>query len=569
MAISFLQDSVLLRIATDSLRTQVRALSRNLTAVYLLERKSTIVLCSCGAVLAFSLLLGGGTRGGFLSDALLELIAVPALLISLTSLIGNWRIGAKSPPPQWALAFCLSIVLLPLIQLVPLPPWIWARLPGREGIAAILNLSGQQQPWMPISVSPQDTWMSLLSLLAPLAVFLGVVQLGFRERRALTLVILAVGVISVFVGLLQVAQGPDSALRFFAMTNNNEAVGFFANRNHFAALAYVLVLFIAAWAIDLAFKGTLSWTGPRSLQPARIAALTVALTLFVVVLAGEAVARSRAGLGLTMAALAGVFVLAFADRRNAFTATPRKLLIAAIVVALMLIVQFGLYRILGRFADPLADARMTFARNTIRAATAFMPFGTGIGTFVPVYGMFERTNDLLANAYANHAHNDLLESWLETGILGPLLMVLFCIWLGGGCVRLWRKSQPHRSAFDLLLARAATIAIGLLLVHSLVDYPLRTGAMMAIFAFCCALLIDPWPGSGDTFAPEEESRHRALPPLPAEALGVSPGSAPVPAGITESPPLRPNPGTGRWGEDIEWPQEWRKPERTKRTEAGK
>jgi hypothetical protein len=35
------------------------------------------------------------------------------------------------------------------------------------------------------------------------------------------------------------------------------------------------------------------------------------------------------------------------------------------------------------------------------------------------------------------------------------------------------------------------LIIALLAAHSLVDYPLRTGAMMAIMAFACALLIAP------------------------------------------------------------------------------
>ena len=51
-----------------------------------------------------------------------------------------------------------------------------------------------------------------------------------------------VGIIGVFVGLFQVAGGPESPLRYFEITNPTEAVGFFANRNHFAALLYCLIL---------------------------------------------------------------------------------------------------------------------------------------------------------------------------------------------------------------------------------------------------------------------------------------------------------------------------------------
>ena len=102
---------------------------------------------------------------------------------------------------------------------------------------------------MPMSVSPQATWLSALSVIPALAIFLGVVLLGYHERRLLSLVILAMGFIGVFVGLLQVAQGPESPLRFFAITNPTEAVGFFANRNHFAAFLYCSILFAIPWVL--------------------------------------------------------------------------------------------------------------------------------------------------------------------------------------------------------------------------------------------------------------------------------------------------------------------------------
>ena len=70
-----------------------------------------------------------------------------------------------------------------------------------------------------MSVSPQATWLSLLSLIPPLSIFLAVLLLGYRERHQLSLIILALGLISVFLGLTQVAQGPDSSLRFFEYTN--------------------------------------------------------------------------------------------------------------------------------------------------------------------------------------------------------------------------------------------------------------------------------------------------------------------------------------------------------------
>jgi O-antigen ligase len=536
---------------------------------WIAEKSSGAVFGACAVTLIASLLLGGGTRGGFLSDAILELIAIPALIVTLWSLFDlPGRTMAKKSRVTWAVASCFMIAVLPLVQLVPLPPSVWTVLPGREGILAILDLSREQPPRMPISVSPSATWLSFLALLPPISIFLGVIQLNYRDRRQLSLLVIAGGLLSAFVGLLQVAQGAGSPLRFFTITNGREAVGFFANRNHFAALTYVVLLFAAVWAIDLGFK-TGSLADTRNFKVARIVGLTFALLALIVLIATEATTRSRAGVILTIVALAGVFALVFADRRNASAVTPGKLLLGALTVAIILVVQFSLYRILGRFtSDPLADARIPFAQNTIRAAMAFMPFGSGIGTFVPVYGMFERPTDTMADIYANHAHNDFLELWLETGAMGIALFGIFMVWLGFRISKVWRKTLAGAGEFDRLLAQAAALAIVLLIAHSSVDYPLRTGAMMAILALSCALLVEPLGGQeGQMRVPAEgsppkeprrarepRSRWEDLPEPSFDDQASASRFDPSTQGRGLSSP-RGQPGHS-WGKNVNWPKEW-------------
>ena len=84
-------------------------------------------------------------------------------------------------------------------------------------------------------------------LLVPLSVFGAVAQMGFRQRMAVCWLLLGVGAASLALGFLQVAQGPESQLRFYEMTNADEAVGFFANRNHFAAFLNVTLVLSALW----------------------------------------------------------------------------------------------------------------------------------------------------------------------------------------------------------------------------------------------------------------------------------------------------------------------------------
>jgi len=525
-------------------------------------------------VMVVSLILGGGTRGGFLSDAILQFTAIPPLFYCL------WKLFEVPLTRQMrvALLFCLAIAALPLIQLIPLPPWLWTRLPGREPSAAAFDIVGYAVPWMPISVSPQATWLSAMSLVPPLAVFLGTLLLSYRERRLLTLIVLAVGIISVFVGLIQVAQGPESPLRFFRITNPSEAVGFFANRNHFAALIYALMLFAIAWTVHAATAlGTQLERRQYGVVP--ILAAIACFTVLVIFLAGEAMARSRAGLGLTIVALFGALLLGFSNQRvrPGFTSsgilsrfapdrllsgfTPTKLLVAAVALTLTFSLQFALYRIQERFAaDPADDWRRIFLPVTVKAARAYMPLGSGLGTFVSVYPLFEQPEDTLINTYANHAHNDAVEAWLETGVIGLILMGLFVSWLLLRSMAVWRSPPPPgASDLDWSLARASTIVIGLVLAHSFVDYPLRTGAMTAIMAFACALLIEPPAG---TEGWEEPMPHVAAKRTrPRERRDVEAVPSPVLGSSTRehaqsdvSSPAQDR----RWGADINWPKEWSK-----------
>src|ERR1700722_4488311 len=513
-----------------------------------------------------ALLLGGGTRGGFLSDALLQLLAIPLLLLS-ASRLGDlfWHSRAKLRQVRWEIAFCLAIVLVPLLQLVPLPPALWTLLPHRAPLIASFDglghgLSGNGLPWLPISVSPNATWLSVAALLTTLAVFFGTILLGYRERRLLSLAGVAFGIVRAFLALLQIAQGPARRLRFFSATNLSEAVGFFANRNHFAAFLYVVLLFAAVWAIDIGFAVG-PWRDHRTFDALSIVAITASILAIVILLAAEAMARSRAGMILTMVSLAGVYGLVLTDRRRrTVSATPLNFLLAAAGTAFILVVQFALYRVLARFnTDPLDDLRLQFARSTIEAAWAYMPFGAGMGTFVPVYGMFEKPQDLFAHVYINHAHDDVLELWLETGIFGIALMAAFAAWFVSRAAKIWRYASVGANAFDRSLARASTIAVALIVTHSFLDYPLRTAAMTAILAFACGLMVETLGVDARTKGRRtsfDTTVQDAAPGVPAVSVAWPPATAADQEAAPSYHPPRQRPA--RWGDDVAWPEAWRK-----------
>ena len=435
----------------------------------------TIAFAAYLVFFVLCLLLGGGTRQGFLADAVLQLLAIP--LIAYIALKGLAR-------PTWVVIGAVGLIAV--VQLTPLPAEIWRWLPMRAGLE--IDIAGVgSDTWRAISISPQRTLESLLSLLPAMAIFSTTLLLTQHQRRVVTVILLLVGLLSAALGLIQVAEGPDSALRFFTVTNRTEAVGFFANRNHFAGLAYAVLVMALAWLVALVDAHGRGRPGREQL-----AGLLMALGSGVLlILAALIMARSRAGFGLAIGALvAGLFLATKAGFRV------RTLLLwgaAPCVLALGVLLAYGAgtVRLAEKLlADPLADARLIFARTTVEAAWANMPVGSGLGTFVTAYAMFEKPQGLM-EAYVNRAHSDVLELWLELGVLAPVLVLGFLVWSVARTWAVWRAAALNDGVIDITLQRAAGVVIFLLLVHSLVDYPLRTTALMCVMAFCCALLIAP------------------------------------------------------------------------------
>jgi O-Antigen ligase len=423
---------------------------------------------ACVLLLAF--VLGGGTQQGFWSDTIIQLASL--LLLGVVFLSPSLMHVPRGP----VILICV-LVALPLAQIIPLPPTLWTALPGREEIVRAYSAANMSLPWLPISLVPNITWRSALSLLPAVAVFLAVQCISHPMRRNLVLIMLAVAFVSVLLDLLQMMGGQSSPLRFYAITNPDRAVGFFANSNHNAAFLYCAIPFAVALGIDL------------RRHPYR-AVVGASLVGFIIV--GLAVAQSRAGLILSI--IAGLFCisLVMGEVRGISRGRLMGVVVGGGLIALLIAFQFGFVSLANRVqsADFMEDLRWPVASITLKAAEANFPFGTGFGTFAPVYQTVE-PRTLLFDRYVNRAHNDWLELGLEGGVLTIVGMVVFFTWFTRSSFRAWRPGQSDTDAPDTALARAGSIVVVLVLLHSIADYPLRTTAMMVVFALASALLIDP------------------------------------------------------------------------------
>ena len=424
------------------------------------------------AYLLLCLLLGGASAAGYWANMLLQLVAIPILFWAA---VAERSTPLARPARQLLILLFLALLLIGL-QLVPLPPSLWSALPGREEVARGFTLLGEPLPWMPLSLAPHRTIASALWLLPGIAVLLGIIRLGSFRSSWLAWAIAIVTIVSVGLGALQIVGGEGSRWYLYTITNFGVTTGFFANANHMATLLVATIPFLAALYLNARAKG-------RSMQRSSGMFVVLAGTL-TIVFVGLAANRSIAGIGLAVPALAASFLMILSRKRR----LPKwsALLVGALIigsVAAAFSAPFG-NNLTTAEAQRSQDSRYTSFTRTIDAAGDFMPLGSGVGTFGEIYPTLEDPADV-TRFYMNHVHGDYIELALETGLPGLALILLFLLWWARRAIDVWRAEEP------VYFARAATIASAAILAHSLVDYPLRTAAISAVFAMCCALMAEP------------------------------------------------------------------------------
>ena len=427
------------------------------------------------SVVFVALVCGGGTRQGLWSDALVQIVSLPLLAVA------SFRLRALASPSKLRLPLFLifAVVLVPVLQLVPLPPRVWTTiLPGREEVAAAYTAAGMSLPFLPISLEPLTTLRSILSLLPAVAVFLGVFCLREEaELRWILLIMFLVAIVGAGVELLQLIGGKASPLYFYDVTNLGRGVGFFANSNHQAAFLYGAIPYAAIWV-------SLARQGPSATRALR---LTFSAILLVALVVGLAATQSRFGVFLGL--VAGLCSIPLVASLATGAERGRIIKIAAIAnaVAILLAFQFGFVGIAERISQTLAsDLRWQVASITAEAAKEYLPFGSGIGTFAPIFQRYEPL-EYLQERYVNRAHNDWLEWWLEGGVASAAVVCALVACYLFLAYRSWRTANPNLRL--VAYGRAGSICVGLWLTHSILDYPLRTTALMVMVAISCVFML--------------------------------------------------------------------------------
>lgn len=422
--------------------------------------------------LLLCLLLGGSSSGGAFANALLQLAGLVVILV----VIGRGDVLALPKAAQtllWIVVACAAYLLLTLI---PIPANAWAALPHRDWVSHGFQLIGAPLPWLGVSLNPDGSLRTLLAFIPPLAMFLSTLAASAQGRRDAVIVLAGVAIISVLLGVAQIATGFQSRFYLYTITSRGGAVGFFANRNHLATLCLMTLPFMAALAAA---------SSRGSPKAARVGQRVIAWGVLGFLTLGAGVVQSLAGWLLLPPTLLGC-LLVYQHGRHARLVSRAAPVAAVVAVAAILVALFAPLSpsdLNYTFGEARPDQRRVIMATTIVAGSDYFPVGSGFGSFRRLYPQYENPRES-TSTFVNHAHDDYLELFLEGGVVGLALLAAFLVWFVVQARDLWYLGTPGRRP----LGRAATVSLCVLLGHSFVDYPFRTAAIAAVAAFACGLV---------------------------------------------------------------------------------
>jgi O-antigen ligase len=413
-------------------------------------------------VLLFFVFVTGGTsqqRGW--TDAIAQLMALPILLVA------SWRLARLAPSRVRLVAMVAlaAILVLPWLQLLPLPGPLWRLAPARVSLAHDLAAAGVATVPHTWSLAPAATIRSALGLLPPAALFLGVLGVGDTTQRRLLCLCVALPIASLVLGFLQMGAAQDSPLNPYPQWAPAMG-GVFANPNHQGTAMLIGLGICLAFALGRV-RGGNPW-------PAVIAAG--------ILLPGLTLTNSRAAAFIGVLMVAGA-PLAMSARATVRSGLRRRTTIVAMGLGILVLCAGYWVATKWMRVDEIHELRGIMRHATMALAASHLPWGSGIGSFVPVFQQ-SVPDALLMPAYINAAHNDYVQVWLEAGIAGLLVAAL-----AAGALAMALRVLARGGHDDRRLAWSAIFGIAVLLAHSLVDYPLRTGTLMGVAAVLAGILV--------------------------------------------------------------------------------
>jgi len=418
----------------------------------------------------------------------------------------NSALGRASLP-SWLKTLSVLSLGIAFLELVPLPPLILAAIsPRAAGIWGGISPAAEPgtaaaRGWATLSLVPNFTLYEIVRYIFYfLFAYLVYKHVRTRKRvRTFVFVLFAAACFQSFYGLAEFFGGTQRIFGFQREAYVDSATGTFINRNHFAGFLEMIFPVSVGYLLARAgffamkrggsFREKILWFSQERLQKAVVFGIVPIL-----IGVGIFFSRSRSGVFLFFAVIF-LMVVALSGAagekkrgRSYFPGQNQKnrtvpvfrTVVLAVVFAVILI---GINPIVERFsfAALAHEVRPVYFRNTVEIIKDFPLAGTGLGTYLHAYPMYEKkySGELL-----EHAHNDYLELLAEGGIVAGGLMIVVAF---GALVWLFAKWARRNDHFVRGVGLGCLAGIATILIHSLTDFNLHITANAVLFVTLYAL----------------------------------------------------------------------------------
>lgn len=306
-----------------------------------------------------------------------------------------------------------------------------------------------------------------------------------KTRWLLLRVVALSGFTVAVIGIYQKASGADAMLW---TTPERSGTNFFcAYRYHANSAAFLNLCWPAAFAV---------WLRSRLERFGSIGA-SLDLCVFLITLGAVFVNTSKAG---QVIGFVGALWVLWRFRADIFVnATTRAgiVVVALFVITLTAVLVLpGLLATLSRWnefttqGDSLRGRYLTYGA-CLHAITEAPVFGTGAGTFQYVFPFHTNHLEDQIAGYWEYAHQDYLQTLIEWGFVGGLLWALLAF---GALLRLGSRARAaRRNGITEITSSVALIALAIVLIHALIDFPFQIASIQWVVTFYLAIA---WSESG-------------------------------------------------------------------------
>lgn len=413
------------------------------------------------------------------------------------------EISPSTKLPGLLKAFLLVFLFVAIIQIVPLPRLLvnWLS-PLTSSISAGFS-SGELSKLgggglRTLSFSPSLSFYELIKYIFYF-LFGYLAYKNVRTKKQVVIfvwVMLLSAIFQSFYGLAELLGGTERIFGYKKVYYVGSATGTYINRNHFSGFLEMIfpisIGYLLARANFFAMKrgGSLKekivWFSQERLQKAIVFGL-----ISVIIGLGIFLSRSRTGIFIFFAT---IFLMAIAlsvagGKRTENQAKLQrekrasKIIRTVTLVILFSVILIGIRPIIERFswASIERERRPIYFKNTMELIKSFPLNGSGLGTYIYAYPMFEKKYQ---PGLLDHAHNDYLELLAESGMVGGASLILFAFGAAGYLFERWSKRHDYFVRGVVLGCLGGIVA---LLIHSLTDFNLHIPANAVYFVTLFAL----------------------------------------------------------------------------------